>query len=152
MPQYLQYGTLLKYKTHFGQGNDLRDAYGLLNRQANVGIDIIGEIKEQFLKHTPIKLIVKGIMTVNDAILVQEHGADGIWVSDGGKDRQHYTPSSINVLHAIASASKARNPTCSVFIDSGITRGTDVMKCLAMGADAVFVNRPVMWALYKDGE
>jgi len=61
-------------------------------------------------------------------------------------------PSTISVLKEICTASKQKKSNCEVFVDSGITRGTDVMKCLALGANGVFINRPLMWALYKDGE
>lgn len=52
----------------------------------------------------------------------------------------------------IAKEVRSRNPSCQIFIDSGITRGTDVMKCLALGANGVFVSRTLMWGLYKNGE
>lgn len=75
-------GSLKKYRGHYGISDELRDAYGLLNRASNVGIEEIEEIKDM-LKYTPVKLIVKGVMCKEDALAVLKQGADHIWVSNG---------------------------------------------------------------------
>lgn len=59
------------------------------------------------------------------------------------------TPATINVLPEIVSLVRGRIP---VFIDGGIRRGTDVVKAIALGADAVFIGRPILWGLAVNGE
>jgi len=78
-------------------------------------------------------------------------GADAIWISNGSHLKPLSSPCTINVLKQIATEVKLNFPEARIFIDSGIRRGTDVLKCLALGADAIFIARPVMWALNCGG-
>ena len=96
-----------------------------------------------------IKIIVKGIMCVEDALMALENGADAIYISTGGHLKAWSAPSTVNVLRNISMAVKSRKSSAEVYIDSGAKRGTDVMKMLALGADAVFFNKAVMWGLYE---
>lgn len=99
-----------------------------------------------------MKIVVKGIMCREDALDAMAAGADAIWVSNGCNQKALSAPSTINVLRGIAQAVKSKYSHAQVFIDSGIRRGTDIMKCLAYGADVVFLNRPVVWGLHAGGE
>jgi isopentenyl diphosphate isomerase/L-lactate dehydrogenase-like FMN-dependent dehydrogenase len=97
----------------------------------------------------PKKLLVKGIMTVEDAKLAARHGADGIFVSNHGGRQLDGAPSPIEVLPAIAAA-VGRDMT--ILVDSGFRRGSDVVKALALGADMVFVGRPALYGATAGGE
>ena len=99
--------------------------------------------------HTPLPLVVKGIMTAEDARLCAEHGVKGIIVSNHGARQLDTTFASIEVLPEVVEAVDGR---CEVYLDGGIRRGTDVLKALALGARAVLIGRPLFWGLAVDGE
>lgn len=99
-----------------------------------------------------MKVIVKGIMCEEDALLSIKSGADSIWISNSCNFKSKSASSTISVLPSIAKAVKSVYPNVSILMDSGIRRGTDVMKCLAYGADGVFINRPIAWSLTYNGE
>jgi isopentenyl diphosphate isomerase/L-lactate dehydrogenase-like FMN-dependent dehydrogenase len=94
-------------------------------------------------------LVVKGIRTVEDAVLCAEHGVDGIVVSNHGGRQLDSTCSTIETLPTIAGAVGDR---VEVYLDSGVRRGMDVLKALALGARAVLIGRPLFWGLAVDGE
>ena len=96
-----------------------------------------------------MKVILKGIVTAEDADLAVEHGADGIFVSNHGGRAVNSLWSSIDALPGVVNAVRGRVP---VFIDSGVRRGTDIFKALALGADAVGIGRPYVWGLGAFGE
>ena len=98
---------------------------------------------------TSLKVVLKGIMHPADAHLAVEHGADAVIVSNHGGRQLDTVPATIDLLPAIAEAIDGRIP---VLMDGGIRRGTDVVKALALGADAVAVGRPVLWGLAAGGE
>ncbi len=89
-------------------------------------------------------LLVKGILTAEDALLCLEHGAQGIIVSNHGGRSLDYGQSTLEVLPEIVDAVRGRVP---VLIDSGFRRGADVMKALALGANAVCLGRATRWGL-----
>jgi isopentenyl diphosphate isomerase/L-lactate dehydrogenase-like FMN-dependent dehydrogenase len=91
-----------------------------------------------------VPLLVKGILTAEDAVLCIEHGVDGIIVSNHGGRSMDYGPSTLEVLPEIVAAVKHRIP---VLTDSGYRRGADILKALALGADAVLLGRATRWAL-----
>jgi 4-hydroxymandelate oxidase len=93
-------------------------------------------------------MLAKGILTPEDARLSIEHGCDGVYVSNHGGRSMDYGPSSLEVLPAIVDAVAGRVP---VIFDSGIRRGTDVLKALALGAKAVCLGRPPRWGLAAYG-
>lgn len=99
------------------------------------------------LTHLPI--VLKGILTVDDALRAAESGAAGIVVSNHGGRELDGVPASVEMLPEIAAAVADR---VEVYLDGGIRRGTDVLKALALGARAVLVGRPVLWGLGADGE
>jgi isopentenyl diphosphate isomerase/L-lactate dehydrogenase-like FMN-dependent dehydrogenase len=99
---------------------------------------------DQLRRITKVPLLVKGIVTAEDAALCIEHGVDGIVVSNHGGRSMDYGPSTLEVLPEIVAAVKGRIP---VLTDSGYRRGTDILKALALGADAVLLGRTTRWAL-----
>lgn len=88
------------------------------------------------------QLVVKGILTAEDARLAQQHGVDGIIVSNHG-GRQ--LDGAIAPMHALPEVVEAV-PQLPVMLDSGVRRGTDVIKALALGARCVFIGRPFAYA------
>jgi len=97
---------------------------------------------------TPLPIVLKGILTAEDATLAATCGIDGIIVSNhGGRQLDGVMPA-IEALPEIVQASAGR---CEVYLDGGIRRGTDVLKALASGARAVFVGRPILWGLAVNG-
>jgi 4-hydroxymandelate oxidase len=99
--------------------------------------------------NTPLPLVVKGIMTGEDARLCVEHGVRGVIVSNHGARQLDTTFASIEVLPEVVEAVDGR---LEVYLDGGIRRGTDVLKALALGARAVLIGRPLFWGLAVDGE
>ncbi|HYF62733.1 MAG TPA: alpha-hydroxy acid oxidase [Herpetosiphonaceae bacterium] len=89
-------------------------------------------------------LLLKGIQDSQDARLAIEHGADAIIVSNHGGRSMDYGPSTLEVLPEIAAAVNGRIP---ILFDSGIRRGADIFKALALGADGVCLGRTARWGL-----
>ena len=98
---------------------------------------------------TNLPIILKGIQCAEDVKLAVEHGVDAVWVSNHGARQLDTTPASIEVLEECV---KAANGECEVYFDGGVERGTDVLKALALGANAVFIGRPVLWGLAHSGQ
>ena len=103
----------------------------------------------EWLSGYGVPVVVKGILTAEDARLACEHGAAAIVVSNHGGRQLDGVPASIEVLAEVAEAVDGR---AEVLLDSGVRRGTDVLKALALGARAVLVGRAMLWALAVDGE
>jgi isopentenyl diphosphate isomerase/L-lactate dehydrogenase-like FMN-dependent dehydrogenase len=96
-----------------------------------------------------LPVLVKGILTAEDARLAAEHGASGIVVSNhGGRQLDRVLPA-IDALEDIAQAVGDR---AEVYLDGGVRRGTDVIAALALGARGVFIGRPYLYALAAGGE
>jgi L-lactate dehydrogenase (cytochrome) len=93
-------------------------------------------------------LILKGILSAADTRLAVEHGADGVIVSNHGGRQLDHAIAPLRALPEVLAAA-GRMP---VMIDSGIRRGTDVIKALALGARFVFVGRPFNFAASIAGE
>lgn len=98
---------------------------------------------------TKLPLLVKGVLRPDDAKKAVALGLDGIVVSNHGGRRLDGVPASIDQLPQIVAAV---NGKVEVLLDSGVRRGTDVLKALALGAKAVLIGRPYAWALAADGE
>ena len=96
-----------------------------------------------------MKVILKGIVTAEEAELAVENGADSIFVSNHGGRAENSLWSTIDSLPEVVAAVRGRVP---VLIDSGVRRGTDIFKALALGADAVGIGRPYVWGLGAFGE
>ncbi len=96
-----------------------------------------------------LPVLVKGLITGEDAALAVEHGAAGVVVSNHGGRQLDSAPATIDALPEVVEAVAGRIP---VLIDGGIRRGTDVAVALGLGAEAVLVGRPALWGLAWDGE
>jgi 4-hydroxymandelate oxidase len=97
----------------------------------------------------PRRLLLKGIVTREDAELAVRHGLDGVIVSNHGGRAEESGRSTIEALAEVVAGVRRRIP---VLIDSGFRRGTDVFKALALGASAVGIGRPYVWGLAAFGE
>ncbi len=100
-------------------------------------------------QHTQLPLILKGIATAEDAKLAVEHGADVVYVSNHGGRQLDHGQGTIETLPEIVAAV---NGKAEVLWDGGVTRGTDVVKAIALGARAVGVGKLQGWALAAGGE
>ena len=98
---------------------------------------------------TSLPLLIKGIRTAGDAHMCVEHGLDGLIVSNHGARHTDGTLSSIETLPEVV---EAAGDHVEVYLDSGVRRGSDVFRALALGARGVFIGRPVFWGLAVDGE
>ena len=96
-----------------------------------------------------LPIVVKGLLTAEDARLACEHGAAAVVVSNHGGRQLDGVPASIEALAEVVEAVDGR---AEVFLDGGIRRGTDVLKALALGARAVLIGRAMLWGLAVDGE
>ena len=94
-------------------------------------------------------MLAKGILTGQGAKQCIEHGVDGVIVSNHGGRALDYGPSTLEGLEEVVEAVNGRVP---VLIDSGFRRGVDVLKALALGADAVCLGRASRWGLGAFGE
>jgi isopentenyl diphosphate isomerase/L-lactate dehydrogenase-like FMN-dependent dehydrogenase len=124
------------------------------------GLDISGvnstgatNLTWEFLKRlrdtVKTKIVVKGLLTPEDALLAVDNGLDGIVVSNHGGRAEDNGSSTIEVLPEILEVVDGRVP---VLIDSGFRRGTDIAKALAMGARGVCIGRPYLWGLGAFGQ
>ncbi|XP_016490101.1 peroxisomal (S)-2-hydroxyacid oxidase GLO4 [Nicotiana tabacum] len=98
---------------------------------------------------TNLPILIKGVLTGEDAIIAVEAGVAGIIVSNHGARQLDYTPATISVLEEVVNAVQGKVP---VLLDGGIRRGTDIFKALALGAKAVLIGRPVVYGLATKGE
>jgi 4-hydroxymandelate oxidase len=96
-----------------------------------------------------VPVLLKGILTGEDARLAVEAGVQGIIVSNHGGRQLDGAPATLDVLPEIVEAVGGR---AEVYLDGGVRRGTDVLKALGLGARAVLVGRPVLWGLATSGE
>jgi len=97
--------------------------------------------------HTDLPIVVKGVLTAEDAKIAIANGAKALVVSNHGGRQLDTTVASIEALPEVVAAAG----DVEVYLDGGIRRGGDIVKALSLGARAVFVGRPVFWALAVDG-
>jgi 4-hydroxymandelate oxidase len=97
---------------------------------------------------TPLPLVLKGVRTAEDARLAVDCGVNGVLVSTHGGRQMDATLSAIESLPEVVEACAGR---AEVYLDSGVRRGSDVLKALALGARAVGVGRPLYWGLAVNG-
>jgi 4-hydroxymandelate oxidase len=103
---------------------------------------------DRLKKFTKMKIVLKGIVTREDAILARQHGADGLVVSNhGGRGEE----SGLATIDCLAEVVDGAGPI-PVMVDGGFRRGTDVYKALALGARAVGIGRPYLWGLSAFGQ
>jgi isopentenyl diphosphate isomerase/L-lactate dehydrogenase-like FMN-dependent dehydrogenase len=104
---------------------------------------------ERLASLSGLPVVVKGVLTEEDAKLACEHGASGIVVSNHGGRQLDGVSATIDALEEVVTAVDGR---IEVLVDGGIRRGTDVVKALALGARAVLAGRAPLWGLTVDGE
>uniref|UniRef100_A0A673WA84 (S)-2-hydroxy-acid oxidase n=1 Tax=Salmo trutta TaxID=8032 RepID=A0A673WA84_SALTR len=98
---------------------------------------------------TRLPIIIKGILTKEDAELAVEHGVQGIIVSNHGGRQLDGGPATIDALSEIVDTVQGR---IEVYLDGGVRTGSDVLKAVALGAKCVFIGRPAVWGLAYKGE
>ncbi len=141
------------------------NAYGLRHRETRSGykapitpttetlaydVTLSWEDLPWIREHAPgLPLLLKGILTKEDAELAVQAGVDGIVVSNHGGRQLDTSPATLDALPEIVEAVAGRVP---VLMDGGVRRGTDVVKALALGATAVLIGRPAAWGLAAGGE
>ncbi len=112
-------------------------------------LDMTWEIIKRLKDTTSMKLVIKGLVTREDAQLAVEHGVDGIIVSNHGGRGEESNRSTIECLPEVVEGAAGKIP---VLIDGGFRRGTDIFKALALGANAVCIGRPYLWGLAAFGQ
>ena len=104
----------------------------------------------EWLRETcSLPVLLKGILSAEDALLAAEHGAAGVIVSNHGGRQLDGVSASLDALPEVVEAVGGR---LEVLMDGGVRRGTDVLKALGLGARAVLVGRPVVWGLAVGGQ
>ena len=121
------------------------DTKGLGQTSPSLTWDFIKQLKDV----TKMKVVLKGIETLEDAALAVEHGADGLIVSNHGGRALESGRGTIESLPEVVRGVAGRIP---VMLDGGVRRGTDVYKALALGATAVGIGRPTVWGLSTFGQ
>jgi 4-hydroxymandelate oxidase len=122
------------------------DISGLTNTQSSaMNWDYLKRLRDV----TKMKIVLKGILAWEDAVLAADAGVDGIIVSNHGARSEDSGRSTIDALPEIVDAVKGRMP---ILVDSGFRRGSDIVKALCMGATAVCVGRPYIWGLGAFGQ
>ena len=104
---------------------------------------------EWLQERCPLPLLLKGILSAEDALLAAEHGAAGVIVSNHGGRQLDGVGASLDALPEVVEAVGDR---VEVLLDGGVRRGTDVLKALALGARAVLAGRAIVWGLSVAGE
>jgi 4-hydroxymandelate oxidase len=104
---------------------------------------------EALASWTSRPVLVKGLCRPDDVGTAFNSGAAGVWISNHGGRQLDGSPATAHVLASCAEAAGGRGP---VIVDGGIRRGVDILRAVALGADAVAVGRPVLWGLGAGGE
>lgn len=128
---------------------DLRDGEIGHVRQIAMSAEFTWEHVDWLRRITDLPILLKGVLHPDDVRLAVRHGVDGLVLSNHGGRQLDTVPATLELLPEIAAAVEGRIP---IVLDGGVRRGTDVVKALALGAAAVGIGRPVMWALAESGE
>ena len=159
LPSHLKMENMAKYmeqgeQTAVKGGKESGLAEYVKNSKDN---EIDWSIVQFVKKHAQLPVYAKGIMCAEDARLALDAGIDGIYVSNHGSRQLDTTPATIEILREVVeevakySAEKGTKKV-PVWFDGGIRYGSDVLKALALGADIVWIGRPVLWALACEGQ
>jgi len=124
-----------------------RGRYGPVDQQRALGLTW-GDLAD-IRTWSSMPVVLKGILTAEDAVLAVANGVDGIIVSNHGARQLDRSPAPIDVLEEVVDAVEGRLP---VWVDGGVRRGLDVLIAAALGAAGVLVGRPIHWALAVGGE
>jgi len=122
------------------RGGDDQDHHSLGLLESGLEWDYVTELRERW----KVPVIVKGLVTAEDAILACDHGASGVVVSNHGGRQLDGAIASLEALPEVVDAVGER---AEIFVDGGVRRGSDVVMALALGARAVLVGRPAMYGL-----
>ncbi len=129
-----------------------RSMVGQINRdmfETRLDPNLTWKDVEWLAARTRLPVVVKGIIRPEDAVAALDHGAAGVIVSNHGGRQLDTAVPAISALPRVVDAVQGR---ADVLMDSGIRRGSHVLKALALGAKAVMVGRPIIWGLACDGE
>ncbi|OVA08027.1 FMN-dependent dehydrogenase [Macleaya cordata] len=143
-PQLKNFEGLLSTEVVSEKGSSL-EAFASQTLDSSLNWKDIGWLKSI----TNLPILIKGVLTAEDARKAVEVGVAGIIVSNHGARQLDYVPATISVLEEVVQAVGGKVP---VLFDGGIRRGTDVFKALALGAQAVLIGRPVIYGLAAKGE
>ncbi|KAK1416932.1 hypothetical protein QVD17_26051 [Tagetes erecta] len=143
-PQLKNFEGLLSTEVHDSEGSNL-EAFASNTLDPSFSWKDIVWLKSI----TKLPILIKGVLTREDAIKAMEIGVEGIIVSNHGARQLDYVPATIDALEEVVLAVEGR---ITVLFDGGIRRGTDVFKALALGAKAVMIGRPVVYGLAAKGE
>jgi len=144
--RYMLAGGLPKFANYPSEiGGKVSGPVNRVTNSASVCWDDVVELKKRW----PGKLLLKGILNRDDAVRAVEHGVDGIIVSNHGGRTFDAAPASIEVLAEIVDAVDGRT---TVIFDSGVRRGSDVLKAIAIGADAVIIGRATLYGAAAGGK
>ena len=113
------------------------------------GVPLTWASLDEIRSWAPLPLVLKGILTGEDARIAVDHGVDAVWVSNHGGRQLDRSPAPVDVLAEVVDAVEGRT---EVYLDGGIRRGPDVLVAMALGATAVFAARPFLYALACGGE
>jgi 4-hydroxymandelate oxidase len=125
-------------------GSQLAAHFAVLN-----DLELTWRDLEWFRSLSPLPIVLKGVLTAEDARLAAEHGADAIVVSNHGGRQLDGVQATLDALPEVAEAADGR---VEVWMDGGVRSGTDVVRALALGARIVLLGRPVLWGLAAGGE
>ncbi len=127
---------------NFGE-DELRPAH------ADPGPSLTWKDLDEIRSWSSLPLVLKGILTAEDARVAVEHGAEAIVVSNHGARQLDRVPAPVDVLEEVVGAVDGRS---EVWVDGGVRRGLDIAIALALGARGVLVGRPMLWALAAGGQ
>lgn len=134
---------------HEGDGPAARTKPMLVGGDSSAEESLTWQFLDQLKEETSMRIFVKGIVTAEDAEMCLVHGVDGIIVSNHGGRGDDSGVGAIDSLAEVAAAVRGRT---TILMDSGIRRGNDIFKALALGADAIMVGRPYIWGLGSFGQ
>ncbi len=145
LARYMLAGGLPRFANYPAEiGGTVSGPVNRVTNSASVCWDDVAELKRRW----PNRLLLKGILNREDALLAAEHGVDGIIVSNHGGRTFDASPASIEVLAEIVDAV---GQDLTVIFDSGVRRGSDVLKAMAIGAHAVIVGRATLYGAAAGG-
>ncbi|KAF0507179.1 FMN-dependent dehydrogenase-domain-containing protein [Gigaspora margarita] len=107
-----------------------------------------------FRSVTSMPIVLKGIQTLEDAVLAVNHGCDGIVISNHGGRQLDFARSGIEILPEVVEGLKKQGllNKIEIYVDGGIRRGSDIIKAIALGAKAVGIGRPLLYAMSSYGQ
>jgi len=145
LPEGLTMANLVDHASEAGPQGSMLASYVADRHDASLTWDDLAWLRS--LSHLP--LVLKGIVRQDDALRAVDAGAAALIVSNHGGRQLDASPATLDALPGIAQAVGDR---CEVYVDGGVRWGSDVFKALALGARAVLVGRPVLWALAAQGQ